>query len=424
MRAKAYIYTLFLLALFSVVGGVLRFALALAGKDIFFYAPKVLVVVALGAEVFGVVRSGRLSRLTAGLAVMLVVSGVVGIVTLRNAAQVGFGIYLLLPLVFAVFAQAAVVQNPKLCGRLIGLLWFTAAAGVVYGWMAPAPWVGFSYEIGDVTRQASREWTTHGTTRIAGFSQASFAAAYQLLFLAIPIAILWKRRFLALVVWIITGALITITTTKTALGVHLAFTVLLPTLRWPAVPRKLKRDIVIVLPWLVAAVAVGLPLSTLFVTYNFHLSNGIQAALFESFGDRLDQTWPDAFSLIAQHGNYIFGRGAGGIGTAQAIYEPNLYNPTDNIFVFGYCTFGILFLFALVAFIHRITTVGARRSASALVAWALAVAALTAGWTVGILEGGFGTLALGMAAGYAFRVGRRGGVASDAWAPSPARPSV
>lgn len=402
MRAKFYVYTLFLLALTSVLAGALRFTLAVAGKENLFYIPKFLVVLALGAEAFEVVRSGRTSNLTTGVVLLLATSGLVGLFTLNHVMQVVFGLYLLLPLLFAIVAQPAIAENPGLCGKLIGVLWVTAATGVVLAWITPMPWTGFSYDVGGVAMEASREWTTNGVARVAGFSRASYAAAYQLLFLALPIVMSWRRRLLALGMWIVTGALIVITTTKTTVGVYLALTILLPIMRWRIVPRGLKHAVAIVLPWFVTVMAIALPLSTLWFTYNFTL-HGMQGVILSSFGDRLNQTWPDAFSLIARHGSYIFGRGAGGIGTAQSVYEPQLYNPSDNIFIFGYCTFGILFVPALALFVRRIAAVDLRASTQATLIWAMAVAALTAGWTGGNLEGGFNTLAIGLAAGYAFR---------------------
>jgi len=408
MRARLYIYVLFVLALFDVLSGVLRFAFALVGRPYLFYLPKVLVVLALVVEGFAFARKGRVARLTVGIALLLAESAVVGLVTLPSRGQVWFGLYLLLPLVFAAISARAVVVNPQLCGKLVGILWIIAAVGVVFAWLVPAPWVGFEYQAGGVTLRASREWTTGGVPRIAGFSAASDAVAYQLLFLAIPIAILWRRRTLALVVWIVTGALLVVTTSKTAIGVLIAFSIVIPMMRWRIVPRGVKRGIGASLPWLVTAIAVGLPLSTLFIDYNVSFMSGMQGILFNSFGDRLGQTWPGAFVLIGKHGSYVFGRGAGGIDTAQSIFEPSLHIPSDNMFVFGYCTFGLLFLPALFAFTRRLGRARVGSSSTALLAWALAVAALTAGWTVGNLQGGFGTLAIGLAAGYVFHsAGRR-----------------
>lgn len=414
MKAKLYIYILFVLALFDVLSGVLRFSFALAGHPYLFYLPKALVVLALGVEGFALARDGKIARLIIGIACLLVESAVVGLFTLRNSGQVWFGLYLLLPLVFAVVAARAVLDNPQLCGKLVGILWAIAAVGVVFAWLVPAPWVGFSYQAGGSVLQASREWTTAGVPRIAGFSTASYAAAYQLLFLAIPIVILWRRRALAVSVWVMTGALLVITTTKTAVGIFAAFSIVIPIMRWQVIPRGVKLSLGASFPWLAMVVAVALPLSTLFVNYNVSFMSGIQGMLFNSFGDRLGQTWPDAFTLVGQHGSYIFGRGAGGIDTAQAIFEPNLHNPSDNIFIFGYCTFGLLFLPALLVFTRRLGRTRVGSSPVALLAWTLGVAALTAGWTVGDLQGGFGTLAIGVAAGYAFRTtGRRRAVDRD-----------
>jgi hypothetical protein len=52
--------------------------------------------------------------------------------------------------------------------------------------------------------------------------------------------------------------------------------------------------------------------------------------------------WPRAFALAHEHGLVILGRGLGGIGVPLGIFEPDLANAGDNLFVYSYVLLGIL----------------------------------------------------------------------------------
>ena len=63
-----------------------------------------------------------------------------------------------------------------------------------------------------------------------------------------------------------------------------------------------------------------------------------------SMSERARIMWPAAFALPALDAapiEWLLGRGIGGIGAAQPIFEPHHVNSADNLFVFLYLTFGI-----------------------------------------------------------------------------------
>jgi hypothetical protein len=73
----------------------------------------------------------------------------------------------------------------------------------------------------------------------------------------------------------------------------------------------------------------------------------------DSLIDRIQRTWPDAFHLFAQSGNYIVGRGIGGIGMPQLSEEPFWYTYGDNLFVYVLITGGLFLTAPLFAAFFR-----------------------------------------------------------------------
>ena len=95
-------------------------------------------------------------------------------------------------------------------------LWAITIGGIFLTWKWHAPWVGFDYEVGGVKLDASREWTIGGIDRLAGFSRSSFDAALQCLFLAVLAVIGCRYYVVSLGIWIISGAAIYLTTSRSA----------------------------------------------------------------------------------------------------------------------------------------------------------------------------------------------------------------
>lgn len=77
------------------------------------------------------------------------------------------------------------------------------------------------------------------------------------------------------------------------------------------------------------------------VNPNLFIDNSLDRALFASFADRMINTWPAALDMIHENGSLLLGRGMGGIGDAQKIFEAELYNPGDGFLVTLISTFGI-----------------------------------------------------------------------------------
>ena len=105
-----------------------------------------------------------------------------------------------------------------------------------------------------------------------------------------------------------------------------------------------------VLPALFGGLALALPLSTLMFRFDSTFNDPKLASATFSFFDRLNRMWPEAWTLLADDGNLLLGRGLGGIGTGQTYFESSLFNAGDNLFMYWLVVFGLAALpgFALI----------------------------------------------------------------------------
>jgi len=407
-RGRMYLTILFVFLLSDVLSGILRFSLALIGHEYLIYMPKALVVGALFIEIMRLAVVGEMNRRLFIAAGFYLVASIVGLFAIGNLSQVLFGIFETLPMLFGMIALPTLLRRRHELGMMLALLWLVAAVGVIISLVVTTPWSGFAYQIGQWNVSASKSWTALGISRVAGFSRASYAVAYQLLVLAAPLFICWRRRLFAWCLWLITGGLITATTTKTAVAIFILVTLLIPLMGRRPVSKSLKVGIGRLLPAMVAMSCFLLPFSTLFVNYRISFQSFWGKFLFSSFADRLLVTWPAAFNLVMEHGSYVFGRGMGGIGTPQKYFEPNLYNPADNLFLYGYVTFGVAAVFLIIAFAYKLARLPIQYNSRALTIWVLGVAAVTAGWTVSDINGAFMGTVIGLVFGCSFVRTRKG----------------
>lgn len=391
MKAKLYLAILFLFLAFEVFGGALRYLFSTLGAPWLVYLPKALILAALLGVLLETAYRGKISRTLLFSALVIGAYAVVGAYNTGNALQPLFSIFSMLPLVFGI------VVAPYLdSGRIVKytvLLWLCAATGIVIDYFIAVPWDGAAYSLGNVELSASRDWTSYGVERVAGFSRASFDAADQILFLSLPIIFLARPKLLKFIVWLAAGVLIALTTSKTKIGVYALFTLLL--LSMTVLPRIGKRVLGKTLPIVIATVGAAFPISTLFVAYQLNLKSFTSMFLFSSFGERLTQMWPDAFKLVSLHGNLILGRGLGGIGVAQSYFEPGLANSADSVYVYLYASFGLLAIPLVALYVNRVRNIDLRANWPRLL-WFLGIAVLLSGWTVNVVESAYTAIVLGI----------------------------
>lgn len=355
--------TLFLWSL--VLLGPLRYGFALLHLDVLIYLPKLLLLTAV--FLLPLLRP-RASAPVLTVSTFAVLYLVWGTVDLPSPGQAVFGVWVLTPLLFGLWAGA--VARPEEWRTLFVVLFIVAALGVLLNPLVHYPWSGQSLDVLGNTIEVSRQWTVYGVDRYAGFARASFNAAAQLLLFGVMLVALLKRRSAKLLIWLVAGAGMALTTSKGPLGAWLVLSMYFAggaLLRWPKYWIQLWLGVVT----FILLVMILLPLSTLWIHYDPTLHGYVNKLLFASFGMRLNWTWPTSLHLLDLGGVYHWwvGRGLGGIGAAQQYFEPVRYLPGDNFFVYVAVIVGLpASLLLFITLWWRIVRISLRRDA---VAWRL-----------------------------------------------------
>ena len=377
----------------TVLDGPLRYVLAAKKLIPLIYLPKILLLLAIPCLIVGRFRLSR--GFVAGGAV-IALALVWGAANLPNPQQALFGLWVLVPLLYGLLVTRYMLDEPVAYRRLFWLLFVVVVAGVLLNPLFNYPWVGASLDIEGTTIEISRQWTASGIDRYAGFSRASFSAASQILAFAIWLVATGRRRLHKLMIWIVAGAGIALTTSKGPVAAWLVLTLFFVSGALFQY-RKSWRRVWTVALCLVLATVVLLPLTTLLIHYEPKLDSLGNAFLFASFGDRLNWMWPNSLGLLQDGAEWIIGRGLGGIGMAQQYFEPSRYLAADNMFVYLAVDIGPLFAAALLWIVARGVLTAFIRSSDAVLVFAIFMFIAVYGLVVNIFEEPFLSFLLGTA---------------------------
>jgi len=379
----------------DIFGAVIRYVSVSAGASWLSFAPM-LFAAAVVLGYFCVARLHHGVWLTLGLFASYayytcLVGGARGSL-LFQLSSVGFALYTWTP-----FFLGLVLVSLRLEGLLLraALVWWGfAVAGVLLNTFVKFPWTGATFEVLGQEAQVARDWTTNGIERLAGFSRASFTAANEIaLFSMLLAARVRMHAALKVLIWMISVLAIALTTSKTPLMVMVVVPLALLGVRFargftarPALPFYAALSVLILL----AGVMVALPCASgMQDLLNDTSTSDVGFLTLSSMLERAAIMWPAAFQLIASDKNpleWVLGRGLGGIGAAQAIFEPLKVNSADNLFVFLYVTFGsgaALFVGSILAGFKKYY-VNDRENFSSL--FALAASVLTLGIATNVIE--------------------------------------
>jgi hypothetical protein len=373
--------------------GALRFYAARAGLPWIVYVKDVVLI---GAIAFGVLHAGVTNLRHAPfliVAALLAAGTVIGLTNLSDPRQPLFAAKTWLPLLCGTLVGAAVDLDSKLLRWACAVLWACAIGGIILTSQWAAPWVGFVYDVGGVALEGSREWTIGDTARVPGFSRASFDAALQCLFFG-AIVVTGLRSYAAgVAVWVISGAAMYFTLSRSALvalvvavGLHFLTVALKSTQRLAKVAVALLALTVIALPFAAEA----------YFRNRVVTMEQAGVASTSSFEERAVKTWPDGMALLQRDGHWATGRGLGGIGVAQQVFETDIFSPGDNAFVYLWVALGaagvaFLLYIALQALRAVVPLTRKRRAGIVLVG-----AFLSVGLTLNGIEAAIASLFLGV----------------------------
>jgi hypothetical protein len=308
------------------------------------YIGNALVVVAVIYQICKKAVSSRFGKAEVWTLGLIGVAALIGVATGQKIEAIAFGVYIITPLILGVFVSREMIATANSLRRFCFAVWACSLIGVTWDYFSPAPWAGFSFDVGSIQVAASREWSFEGARRVAGFAKTSFDAGGFLLIGAIGTISLRRPSIWNCLVWVLTFIGLSFTTTK---GLLLVFFV--NTLIWFLSRTKL-RGWLKLLPWGATIITICLPLSTFVYQFTMVKNDGVMASLFSSFFVRLTSTWPDAWDLLASNGSSVFGTGIGGIGTPLMMFDPMGYNSADNLFVYLFFLFGVFSFILLYVF--------------------------------------------------------------------------
>jgi len=330
----------------------MRYFLARTDLTPLIYLPKVLVTLTIPImlSVHGRVNRGFVIGVS-----IVALAFMWGVLNLSSIDQVLFGLWVLVPLIYGLLVATFVLDNPSAYKRIFMFLFAITALGVLLNPLLHYPWVGETLDIGGVSVEVSRKWSTFGIDRYAGFSSASFDAASQLLVFAIWLVTTLRSKLYKFLLWMVAGAGITLTTSKGPLVTYLLITLFFISgalYRY----RKSWRQLWTIVLSAIATMMMLLPLSTLLVRYDLRINSYTGKLLFASFGDRLEWMWPDSLKLLKEPWQWIVGIGLGGIGAPQQYFDLTKYLAADNLFVYLCVDFGILIAIMLIVAIIYVVT--------------------------------------------------------------------
>ena len=343
-RIDLQVSTFNLVVLLGTFNAVFRFYLLDSPFFAVVYLPQLLMLLVVLLQAISFLVQRKIKRKLVLLISLLSLALLTGMIYTKTFFQVAMGIYIIVPIFFGyvVYPKFKSILRFKKYYLVLLVLGIT---GVIINVYYELPWEGFSYMVNGQEIEGNRFWTSSGTRRLSGFGRSSFETAAYLLFLSLMVV---SKKFKIGILWLITGVAIYFTTTK---GIFLAYLIIsLFFVVWRYVPYLLKKGFL----FFVITANIMIPLTS----WIFSIDNLSDIKTLRSFEDRLSRSWPDAYTLITESGNLLTGRGLGGIGVPQNIFEPEKALPGDNLFVYLAALFGmgslILYSYLLFSMLKKV----------------------------------------------------------------------
>lgn len=333
---------------FTAIGGAARYYFDIAGLGVLIYLPKLL----MAAWV-------PLALLTSKINIKLIILSVLIVwyvfYSLLNVplVQLIFGIYMLSPLFFGMLYGNNFDDLRRISKFFVFIFWISVV-GVLLDFLYQVPWKGYNQMIDGHMIEASRQWTTMGIQRLAGFTRLSTTAAIFIGISSLFYISLLKNNFAKIFIFLLAAITIVLTTNKSVAGAYILSVILF--VGWIRVYFG-SLSIFVAL-----AGGIGFPLYAIFIGFSLDVNNLVEKFIFASFNDRLQNTWPDTFGALSDFANRhdelasFFGLGIGGFGASVKYFSDNaILGVADNSWLYAYSLLGI-FGIAFLLYVSYVAT--------------------------------------------------------------------
>ncbi|MCQ4306388.1 hypothetical protein NA645_00105 [Pseudomonas stutzeri] len=366
--------------------GALRYYLDIAGISALLYLPKLACLAAVALEL-----PRARSRPGVWLVLFaLVVSSSFALLHGASLRNVGFSLFIYIPLLFGLFCGTYLERRTVLLGWVIGLCLMASLLGIALDMFTQVPWKGYSYMMGDVEVTANKSWAFGSTDRLAGFARMSTNLAVMIALYSLFLAAFLRTRLLRMMLYPLAFGAIFLTTNKSTAAAYL-LTLMMLFLAGYRMPSATAFFI---------AVLTGMALPIASLLLNIPQAEAYSGSMLASFNDRLIHSWPNFIEVITNEGWGWWGAGFGAVGSSAAVFPLawlELLSIADNtaLYLWGMLgVFGVLLYLLLFPLLLRLHDRGPRIRDALL---GIVFCTCLIGWATDVLEVTTSTLFLGMA---------------------------
>lgn len=366
--------------------GALRFYLDMAGVSALLYLPKLACLAAVALELPSARNRPGVWLVLFGL----VVSSLLALLHGASLSNIGFSVFIYIPLLFGLFCGSYLERRVGFLGWVIGFCLVASLVGIALDMLTSVPWKGYSYMMGDVELTANKSWAFGSTDRLAGFARMSTNLAVMIALYSLFLAAFLHSRLLRTMLYPLAFGAIYFTTNKSTAAAYL-LTLMMLFLAGYRMPSATAFFI---------AVLTGMALPIASLLLNIPQSEAYSASVFASFNDRLIHSWPNFIDVIVNEGWGWWGAGFGAVGSSSAAFPLTwleLLAIADNtaLYLWGMLgVFGVLLYLLLFPLLLRLHDRGPRVREALL---GIVFCTCLIGWATDVLEVTTATLFLGMA---------------------------
>jgi hypothetical protein len=351
IKTVGFIPFLFFCYFFSfIIESPLRFVLFKVHLSVLLYLRDMVLVFLVYLYFVKIIKKLVVDKYTLVLFQIILFFSFIGFIYTSNFLMVPFGIKTLLPFIAAFVWGEKLIDSILNSKKVIWFFYIACCCGLIINLFYNYPWDNLNYSIGNFNVRGVRTFTAiEVIRRLNGFSNSPQKISDQIMILTL-IYFCMFRGYKKWLIWICGLVFLVLTTCKTVI-ICLIIVGIFSIIK-KIIPPKLKiLQKSLIIPLLLI---IGLPLISQNIVINSNGKRSIEEEfLLGSLFSRGQSTWPDAFNLIATHGNWLTGRGIGGIGGVQTYFEPELYSPGDNMFVYLYGLFGIFAFFIIFLYFYK-----------------------------------------------------------------------